>query len=220
MAAPVSILGGQGEGVFKSDMQVKALLFDLGRVVIDLDFARVTSCWARAGGRDAAALAQDFDTKVRGTLSYVRHERGEICDETFFEDVRRALALDLEAAVLREGWNDIFIGEMPGIAAILRQSASRYGLYALSNTNPAHQSVFSVRFAEVLSHFRKLYLSHEMGLRKPEPAIYHAVAADLGLAPGEILFFDDLADNVAAARSGGMRAVLVRSVEDVAKALT
>lgn len=200
-------------------MQVKALLFDLGRVVIDIDFARVVASWAHSAGCEPDIVAQGFAMRVRGGAAFAQHERGEITDSAFFDAVRTALALDLDETALREGWNDIFVGEMPGMEALLRQCAVRYPLYALSNTNPAHQAVFTVRYTGVLAHFRKLYLSHQMGLRKPEPAIYRAVAEDLGLAPNEILLFDDLADNVAAARAVGMHAVLAESINDVAAAL-
>lgn len=200
-------------------MKVKALLFDLGRVVIDIDFARVMTAWAHAARCDPVRLARDFDANVRGATWFGRHERGEMSDDEFFREVSGVLGLGLDEVAMRAGWNDIFVGEVPGINALLRQSAGRFDLYALSNTNPAHHDVFGVRFAEVLSHFRKLYLSHELGLRKPEPAIYRRVAADLRLSPHEILFFDDLAENVAAAEAVGMKAVLVRSPDDVAAAV-
>ena len=200
-------------------MQVKALLFDLGRVVIDIDFTRVVASWARASALEPEALLQRFDRNVRGAMAYHRHERGEVSDEAFFREIGRALELDLDEASLRQGWDDIFVGEMPGIDTLLRDASARYPLYALSNTNPSHHAVFSKRFADVLAHFRKLYLSHEMGLRKPDPEIYRGVARELALAPQELLFFDDLADNVAAARAVGMEAVQVSTVADIRAAL-
>lgn len=200
-------------------MQVKSLLFDLGRVVIDIDFDRTIAYWSRAAGCDPRAIAQAFEANVRGSVVFGRHERAQIADAEFFADLRRSLGLDLDEATFLEGWNDIFVGEMPGIAEVLHRAGSRFPLYALSNTNPAHHAAFAVRFAPLLSHFQRLYLSHEMGMRKPEAAIYLAVAADMGVRPEEILFFDDLAENVAAARGVGMRAVQVRSLADIEAAI-
>jgi FMN phosphatase YigB (HAD superfamily) len=51
------------------------------------------------------------------------------------------------------------------------------------------------------------HVSHEIGARKPEPAAFRSVVADMGLAPDRVLFFDDSAENVAGARACGLRAV-------------
>ena len=65
----------------------------------------------------------------------------------------------------------------------------------------------------------KIYVSHEIGARKPEAAAFRAVVADMGMAPQRILFFDDIAENVAGARACGVRAVQVKTAGDVERAL-
>ena len=65
----------------------------------------------------------------------------------------------------------------------------------------------------------KIYVSHEIGARKPEAAAFRAVVADMGMAPQRILFFDDIAENVAGARACGIAAVQVRTAGDVERAL-
>jgi putative hydrolase of the HAD superfamily len=92
-------------------------------------------------------------------------------------------------------------------------------LYAFSNTNAAHVAHFSKTYADVLGHFRELYLSSTIGLRKPDKAAYEHVVNAIGVPATRILFFDDSAENVEGARACGLQAVHVKSSEDVADAL-
>jgi putative hydrolase of the HAD superfamily len=192
-----------------------ALLFDLGRVVIDIDFDRVLAVWADQAGCLPADLAPRF---VLDEV-YHRHERGEIDDAAFFADLRRRLGIGLTDAQLLEGWNAIFVGEMPGIEAQLARAGRHLPLYALSNTNPPHVAHFSRAYAEVLRHFRSVFVSSEIGCRKPDVAAYDHVVAAIGVPAGRIVFFDDLDENIAAAKAHGLLGVQVRNSDDVARAL-
>jgi FMN phosphatase YigB (HAD superfamily) len=192
-----------------------ALLFDLGRVVLDIDFDRALAHWARCGGCEPADLVERFE---RGDV-YMRHERGEIDDAAFFADVRRSLRIGISDQQILEGWNAIIVGEMAGIAPLLVRAARRLPLYVFSNTNRAHEAHFSRHFAEVLGHFHEIYLSSTIGHRKPEPAAFDHVVKAMGVPAQRIVFFDDLADNIEGARARGLNGVLVRSTRDVADAL-
>ena len=99
------------------------------------------------------------------------------------------------------------------------RSSTRWPLYAFTNSNPTHHAFCSVRFADVLQSFRKVFVSSELGQRKPERAAFEAIAAAVGVRLDRILFFDDTPANVEGARAVGMPAVLVRSPADVAEAL-
>jgi putative hydrolase of the HAD superfamily len=192
-----------------------ALLFDLGRVVLDIDFNRTLNCWAGHAGCEPAHLIG----RLSPDEAYTRHERGEISDAEFFAALRGALGIEVTDAQFLEGWNAIFTGEMPEIAPLLARAARRLPLYAFSNTNRAHEAHFSHHFAQVLSHFQKLFLSSTIGLRKPDAAAYDHVVKEIGVPAGRIVFFDDSADNIEGARGRGLLAVHVSSTRDVAEAL-
>ena len=193
-----------------------ALLFDLGRVVLDIDFGKVAACWAGHAGCEPAQLVG----RLKPNDAWRRHERGEISDAEFFEGLRASLGIAISDAQFLEGWNAIFTGEMPGIAAMLARAGQKLPLYAFSNTNGAHVTHFSHAYAGVLGHFREIYLSSSIGLRKPEAAAYDHVVKAIGVPASRIVFFDDSADNIAGARARGLTAVHVTSPDDVAKALT
>jgi len=198
---------------------IEALLFDLGRVVIDLDQARAYARWAELAGvpmRDIASLVRE---RILDGEAYCRHERGEMSDAQFFAHLRRELKIALSDAQFVDGWNRIFIGEMPGIRRVLASAQGLLPLYAFSNTNAAHQAYWSRNFCELLAPFRKIYVSHELGARKPEPAAFRTVVADMGFAPDRVLYFDDRPENVAGARACGLVAVEVTMAAEIEQVL-
>jgi glucose-1-phosphatase len=192
-----------------------ALLFDIGRVVLDIDFDKAVACWAAHADRTPSDIAARF---VRGE-TYRNHEVGKISDADYFDSLRTLLGVRLTDEQFLEGWNAIFAGEMPDIARLLPRAAEKMPLYAFSNTNPAHVEYFSKAYAGLLGNFRELYLSSTIGLRKPDAAAYDHVVKSIGVPASRIVFFDDLAENIEAARAYGLKAVHVRSSDDIADAL-
>jgi putative hydrolase of the HAD superfamily len=150
---------------------------------------------------------------------YRRHEKGEISDAAFFAGLRNSLGVELSDAQFLEGWNAIFAGEIPGVHQLLARAAGRLPLYAFSNTNSPHVEYFSQMYADVLGHFREMFLSSSIGLRKPDAEAYDHVVKAIGVPAERIVFFDDLAENIAGARERGLMAVHVSSPDDVASAL-
>jgi glucose-1-phosphatase len=192
-----------------------ALLFDLGRVVIDIDFSKAIACWAGHAGCQPEAIVARY---VRDE-AYRLHEVGKISDEDYFQSLRSSLGIGISDAQFLEGWNAIFAGEMPDIAELLPRAAKQMPIYAFSNTNRPHIDYFSKEYAGVLGHFRELYLSSSIGLRKPDAEAFDHVVAAIGVPASRIVFFDDLAENVEGARACGLTCVHVTSPMDVGNAL-
>ena len=137
-----------------------------------------------------------------------------------FGEVRRNLGLSLSDEQLIAGWNDIYLGVIAGMPALLFAARRHFPLFTFTNSNPTHRDTSAERFANKLSVFRSIFVSSDLGLRKPDPEAFCAVAARTGLKFSELLFFDDTPENVAGARVAGMPAVLVKSTTDVRRALT
>lgn len=185
-----------------SDTPIEAVLFDLGGVLLGIDFGRAFAHWARAARCSQDALANRF---VMGR-GYIAHERGEIDFAGYCGHLRRELSIGLDDATLLAGWNDIFAGVVPGIEAVLADAALRWPLYGFSNTNAAHHAIWSTRYERLLAPLRHVYCSHALGARKPDAAAFRLVAGHIGVDPESILFFDDTVENVAGAAAVGMRA--------------
>ena len=141
-------------------MSVDALLFDLGGVVIDIDFGRAFASWAAAAQLPVETIRSRFSFDA----AYERHERGEITGADYFTALRSSLGIELSDAALALGWNAIYVDEVPGIRALLQRLAGRLPLYAFTNSNVTHQAFWTVRYADLLQPFRKVFISSEMGL--------------------------------------------------------
>ena len=192
-----------------------ALLFDLGRVVLDIDFDRAFACWAGHARCEPHLLQEEF----RRDVSHRRHEVGAIDTREYFAGLKAAFDVDISYDQFIEGWNAIFVGEMPGMAELLKRAARQLPLYAFTNTNPDHEITFSHRFADILANFTEIFVSSTIRLRKPDAAAYDHVVKAIGVPAERIVFFDDVIENVEGARARGLQAVHVRSSADVAHAL-
>lgn len=194
---------------------VHALLFDLGGVLIELDFERMYRAWARHSPLSPEEIAARFSVDS----AYERHERGEINAADYFEHLRRLLQLKASDREVAEGWNALFVGPIEESLALVRRLRTTIPCFCFTNTNPTHQRTWSSRYPELGSLFEEIFASSSIGLRKPDERAFRTVAERMGVEPTRILFFDDLAQNVDAARAVGMQAVTVRSPRDIIKAL-
>lgn len=194
---------------------IRALLFDLGGVLIDIDFELALEHWA---GHSALSLDQ-LREAFRFDAAYEQHERGEIGWAQYVGHLRKTLKLTGTDAQIMEGWNAIFIAEIPETIAMIDEARKLLPCYGFSNTNPTHQAHWQAAFPRAAGSFDRMFVSWELGLRKPERAAFDKVCEEMGVAAGEVLFFDDTAQNVDGARLAGLQAVLVRSPADVRAAL-
>ena len=192
-------------------MTVEALVFDLGGVLIDVDFGRAFAAWSSAADVPAATIAARFSVDE----PYCAHERGEIEERAYFAHLRRTLAIELPDEDLRAGWHAIIGQPLPGIDAVVRELAQRFPLYVFSNTNTTHVAHFTPRLRPLFAHFRHVFTSCELGRRKPEPEAFARLASRIGVPASQLAFFDDVAENVAGARNAGLQAFRVASAAEV-----
>lgn len=189
------------------------ICFDLGGVLV-----RICRSWeeglARAGldaGRGWSPAASDGEHR-RLVEAYTV---GAIDDAAFFSGLERASGGAYSAEEFRAIHAAWIIGEYTGVAdALLELRGAGLTLACLSNTNDAHWR--TMLGWPALCALHHLHASHLMGVAKPDPAIYDRFARATGVAPGRIVFFDDLDENIAAARAAGWDAVRVDHTGDTA----
>lgn len=194
-----------------SPVGVQAIVFDLGGVLVDIDFRRALRFWGAAAGVPADRLAGRFTVDE----ACCAHERGELDDRGYFAHLRRLLAIDLSEADMLAGWNAVIGEPMPGIEALVRRLAVRWPLYVFSNTNPAHIAHFKPRHRRLLSLFEEIITSCELGARKPEAQAFARLSSLIGAPPSRLAFFDDVQANVEGARDAGLHAFRVARPEEI-----
>ncbi len=182
------------------EQRVRFVCFDLGGVII-----RICQTWeervAAAGLEMRNAVHWDKIGPTRDTLM-VRYMTGGITGSQFAQQLSEALDGQYnpaEVTAIHDAW---LIDEYEGVGAIVDQ-LHQAGLdtAALSNTTNEHWARMD-EFPTV-GQLRHRFASHELGLSKPEPAIYRHVEQQLGYTGKQILFFDDAEENVIAAREVG-----------------
>ena len=190
-------------------------MLDLGGVVIDVSMEVIAGHWARAVGLAEAEVR----SALRADTPWDEFERGEITPEQFHEHVAGLIGRRLSFEDFDRGFNSIYLGLTPGIEPLLSRLGRRLRLVALTNTNACHAAVWPERYAGVLAHFERVFMSHEMGVRKPEPAAYERVLAYLEAPPGRVVFVDDNERNVRAAEALGMKGIVAAGTDPLARAL-
>lgn len=188
---------------------IQLVVFDLGGVVVRICRSWQQAC--QATGLDFRPRVAEAELIARRKLVSRRYETGSIDDATFYLEMSRSmdgLYTPEEVRNLHLAW---ILGEYDGIGAAI-ESLHNAGVATgvLSNTNASHWRQLTsgphgpAKFPTV-ERAQHVHASHLLGLAKPDRAIYEAFCSRVGVDPARVLFFDDLAENVAAARSAGWR---------------
>ncbi|MDM0046842.1 HAD family phosphatase [Variovorax dokdonensis] len=194
---------------------VRALLFDLGGVVFEFDFAHALAHWAPLSRLSEQELREAFSHDE----DYCRHERGELDASAYFDTLRRKLALDATDEQIRVGWNAIFRSEIVQTLDAVQAARAFFPCFAFSNTNTTHHAAFRCAYPRIDHSFDRVFASSDIGMRKPEAAAFAHVCRAIGQPAKSVLFFDDLEENVRGAAACGLQVVHVKSPADVLGAL-
>jgi glucose-1-phosphatase len=194
-----------------TESDIEFVLFDLGGVLIEL--GQLTDLQALTG------FPGDRDTWQQILEPWIcRFERGECSANEFSTGVVTDWRVDITPARWLEILQEWPIGPYPGTTEVLLELQQAVAIGCLSNTNALHWEDQSARWP-VLETFDHRFLSFELGVRKPDIAIYQAVDERLPHKPDRVLFLDDLGVNVAAARSFGFLSEQVQGLDEVVTVL-
>ena len=188
------------------DKNIKNIIFDLGGVLLDLDFS---STWKRleaAGGKMCDELLPPF----KEDSIFRSQELGKIDNDTFHEGIRSLTCSSLKDEEIDKIWNAMLLRFPKEKLDLLQKLKSQYRIFLLSNTNDIHWRYVTDHFlkpANVQAEdlFEGIYLSHEMHLSKPDPAIFLEILQKEALLPEETLFIDDSEANCLSAASLGIQ---------------
>jgi glucose-1-phosphatase len=191
-----------------ADPDVDFVLFDLGGVLVEL--GGVSSLQ-----EIAASVGSDEQWRhMLGTPWVRRFETGGCSASEFASQVVAEWGLDVTPERFLEIFRGWPIGPYPGTAELLAELRRSTRIGCLSNTNAVHWEHQMSKWP-ALDTFDFRFLSFELGLVKPDEAIFRAVAGRLPVRADRILFFDDVVVNVEAARSFGFRSEHVRGIAEV-----
>ncbi len=186
---------------------IKNIIFDLGKVLLNLDFNASIRAFQQLGmSKDVLDNQQAYSDPVFHEL-----EVGKITPEEFCNGVRRVLNNpDLTDLQIEDAWYAMILDIPASRVKVVQDLAKKYNVYLFSNTNKIHIDRLHRNFKaehgiEFPSLFVKDYYSHEIHFRKPDINSYKKVIELSGINPEESLFIDDLEKNIIGAQQSGLK---------------
>jgi putative hydrolase of the HAD superfamily len=188
---------------------IKAILFDLGNVLIDFDHyiaAKRISAYSTKSAGEIFELF--FDSPLTADF-----ECGRISDRDFFLQVKAMLGLSIAYAEFVPIWNEIFFlsEKNRAVYALAKRLKKNYSLGLVSNINALHYVYLKSKFP-VFDVFHQLMTSFEFGVQKPSPLIYAKAVQALGVNYQEVFYTDDRQDLIDSARSLGMQGFVFKDI--------
>lgn len=194
-----------------ADTKITTLLFDLGNVLFDLDIPATERALAVLLGKRAT----EFRKWSTQSEFFEQYETGKISDLDFIGQFKQYCLPGTKNEQIVTAWNAMLMGMPLKRLTWLKELRKTYRVAVLSNTNALHikwvhhyleQKYQITEFEE--DHFDRVYYSHLIQARKPDEKVYRFVLDDLEVSPKEVLFIDDVAENIRSADEIGIQTVL------------
>lgn len=189
----------------------KALLFDLGNVLLPIDLSLTFQAFSQLSTYFNPLEIQD---KIINEGLWLGYEAGLLTDEEFRNLLRDKLAMNCSNEEFDQAFSALLLDFPSNIYTFLKDLTSNFDLYLLSNTSVIHSRIFlNIQLGpngeNLFGLFKKAHFSYEMGLVKPNPLIYQQVLSENNLEAGQVVFFDDNAANIESASKLGIDSILI-----------
>ena len=192
----------------RDEHMIKTFLFDLGNVLLFFSHERMCRQMGILCGKSGEEIRQLFIETKR----HLVFERGEMSESEFHTWFLQESGAEVPLDKLRWAAADIFTLNSPMDAVLKELKARGHRLVLFSNTNITHIQYVREQY-DVLDRFDELVLSYEVGVLKPEDAIFECALDQIECAPEECFYTDDVADYVARGRFHGLQAEVFTTTE-------
>lgn len=189
----------------------EAIIFDLGGVILNIDYNLTRTAFEKAGIKNF----HEMYSQANADKLFSDLETGKISEDEFYNAINKRTGLGLPTSLIQSSWNAMLLTFRESSLQFLDARSGKYKLYLLSNTNHIHLVAFNKIFhlnkreKPFEKYFDKVYYSCEIGLRKPNVDIYEYVIKENNLDATKTLFIDDSAQNIEAAKLAGLQTILL-----------
>lgn len=191
-------------------------VFDLGNTLIKLAYERVLANICR----DASVKRDELVEILEAPGGYRDMERGAVSFWEFYDFLCDRAGYRGSIRDFHAVWSDFFDGTIPGTEDLLERIREKYRVAFLSNSNEVHAEVIPKQFPSLFRKDDRFIFSHRFKVAKPDPEIFRRTLEILGALPQQVVFVDDLLENVLAAKSVGIQAYQFISTEKLVNQLT
>jgi putative hydrolase of the HAD superfamily len=188
--------------------QIKNIILDLGGVLINLDFQKLNESLKKLGLENAFSKTEQIDL-------FDKLEEGKISEDFFLTEFKKLTTKKHSNKEIIDAWNSILLDFPIERIELLEYLGEKYRLFLFSNTNSMHiKEVYNILnrsygIKNLNPYFEKIYLSNELGIRKPKVEGFKQIITSHNLKLNETLFIDDSPQHVSGAKDAGLRAELL-----------
>ena len=195
---------------------IKAIIFDLGAVILNINYQNTIDEFSKLGVKNASTF---YSKKVQNNL-FNQIETGDITAEKFLAELQKETN-NASINQVSEAWNAMLLDLPENRLAVIQSLKKKCSIYLLSNTNTIHIDAFKkklgkVKWKKFCNLFDKMYLSHEVGLRKPNTAIFEYILKEQNLQAHEVFFIDDSTEHIEGANKLGIKTHHLKNGEEIA----
>lgn len=198
---------------------VRHIIFDLGGVILNIDYLKTIAAFQQLG-------IENFDeiySQAAQSDLFDKLEKGQIGADEFVAGIQALCGKPLSHQQIVDAWNSLILDFPLRRLQILQQLRLHHDLFLLSNTNEIHEPAFNKVLEQTHGipnlgvFFDKVYLSHRVGMRKPDKEIFERVLDENGLKAEHTLFIDDSIQHIESANSLGIQTIFLEkgmTIED------
>jgi HAD superfamily hydrolase (TIGR01509 family) len=196
---------------------IKNVIFDLGGVLLNIDYNRTTNAFKQLGYTDF----ENMYSMLKGNNVFDNLETGHITEDEFYQYMTNAAAGTVSNQQVQDAWNAMLLDFRSESLKHLQLLREKQKIFLLSNTNIIHKKAFDQLFMQQTGvpsldeYFDKAYYSQKVGLRKPNADIFEFVLKDAEITAGESFYIDDLPPNIETARKLGFKTHLLLPGEKI-----
>jgi HAD superfamily hydrolase (TIGR01509 family) len=193
----------------------KAIIFDLGAVILNINYQNTIDEFTKLGVNNAATF---YSKKVQTNL-FNQIETGMISSNEFLKALQKETK-NANINQVEKAWNAMLLDLPEERLQLIKKLKKNHAIYLLSNTNAIHIDAFKKQLGNrkwlaFCKLFDKMYLSHELGLRKPDVKIFEYILKEQKLKAEEVFFIDDSPQHIAGAKKIGIQSHHLLDDEDI-----
>ena len=193
----------------------KAIIFDLGGVILNIDYKLTITEFEKLGLKNADSF---YSKKVQNPI-FDKIEVGAISPKEFLEQLQKECD-NASIELVENAWNAMLLDLPQSRLNYIKTLKNNYQIFLLSNTNAIHIRAFknkigAEKWKAFSSVFDKMYLSHEIRCRKPDKEAFQIILEENKLKPNEVFFVDDSSQHIEAAKKLGISCHYLQKGEDI-----
>tara|TARA_B100000787_G_scaffold149233_1_gene121085 strand:+ start:96 stop:716 length:621 start_codon:yes stop_codon:yes gene_type:complete len=193
----------------------KTIIFDLGAVILNINYENTIDEFTKLGVKNA----ETFYSKKVQTELFNKIETGKISNNEFLRELQKETK-NAKIKQVKIAWNAMLLDLPKERLQLIKKLKDNHTIYLLSNTNSIHINAFkeelgNKKWLEFCELFDKMYLSHELGLRKPDAKIFEYILNEQKLKAEEVFFIDDSPQHIASAKKLGINCHHLLDNEDI-----